>query len=48
MQFEYTDKDGTHPDVLPMNLKPGEVFGGWAAFTASSNPTIRILKITKK
>jgi hypothetical protein len=48
MEFEYTDKTGTHHDVLPGSLKPGHVFGGWAAFTASSNPSIHITKVTRK
>lgn len=48
MAFQYADKDGSHNDVLPFTLQPGQAFGGWAAFTASSNPTIRIVKITRK
>jgi hypothetical protein len=48
MSFKYWDKDGEHRDVLPGSLRPGEVFGGWAAFTASSRPTIVITEIERK
>jgi hypothetical protein len=48
LSFEYTDKDGTHSDVLPGDLAPHAIFGGWAAFTASSRPTIRLLKVTRQ
>ena len=48
MKFQYTDKDGSHSDVLPVDLKPHAVHGGWASFTASSNPTIRILELKRK
>ncbi len=45
LKFQYTDRDGTHADILPGDLQPGQVFGGWAAFTASSSPTIRLTQI---
>lgn len=48
LSFKYWDKDGEHSDVLPGSLRPGEAFGGWAAFTASSRPTIVIKEIERK
>jgi hypothetical protein len=48
MSFKYWDEDGEHSDVLPVRLEPGEVFGGWAAFTASSRPTIAITEIERE
>ena len=48
MTFKYWDKDGEHRDVFPGRLRPGEVFGGWSAFTASSRPTIAITAIERK
>ena len=48
MKFQYTDKDGTHSDLLPANLKPKAVHGGWTSFTASSNPSIRILEMKRQ
>lgn len=55
LKFTYTyfDVDSgqskTDTDYLPGSLKPGEVIGGWAAFTAPtrSQPTIRIVEITR-
>ena len=48
MDFKYTDSKGDHKDTLPGSLGPHKVFGGWAAFTASSRPTIEISKIKRK
>ena len=48
MSFKYRDKDGEHTDVFPGRLRPGEAFGGWSAFTASSRPTIVITAIERK
>src|SRR5689334_21354338 len=42
MEFNYIDSQGTHPDILPVDVKPGAAFGGWAAFTSSTRPTIVI------
>jgi hypothetical protein len=55
MEFSYSYIDAntglykTDTDVLPGSLRPGQVFGGWAAFTAVSRtqPTIRITKIDR-
>jgi hypothetical protein len=47
MTFEYSDKDGTHKDVLPGNLAPHAVFGGWSAFTASSSPHVHLTKVKR-
>jgi len=55
MQFTYSYVEAntgvykTDTDVLPGTLRPGEVFGGWAAFTAQSHqpPVIRITKIDR-
>ena len=47
LDFTYTDSQGTHNDVMPVNLKPGEVFGGWAAFTSSSWPIIQLKTIKR-
>jgi hypothetical protein len=47
MEFTYEDKDGMHNDSFPGELKGFQTFGGWAAFTASSRPTIRITKIER-
>ena len=41
LAFTYSDKDGAHRDIFPGSLAGGKAFGGWAAFTASSRPTIR-------
>jgi hypothetical protein len=49
--YTYTDADTgqqkTDKDVMPTTLKPGEQFGGWAAFTANtrSEPKIKITSI---
>ena len=48
MRFTYEDKDGEHPDILPGSLRPNAVIGGWAAFTASSRPTINIVEINRR
>lgn len=56
MKFTYSYVDAntgqytTDSDVLPGSLKPGETFGGWAAFTSNSrlSPTIRIVKIDRE
>lgn len=48
MKFQYTDKDGTHSDLLPIDLKPRAAHGGWTSFTASSNPSIRILELKRQ
>jgi len=45
MDFYYTDNTGQNTDVLPGSLNPGDVIGGWAAFTANSRPTIQIKSI---
>ena len=45
MDFNYSDDTGQHKDTFPGTLNPGQILGGWAAFTASSNPTITITKI---
>jgi hypothetical protein len=42
MDFNYTDNAGQHYDVMPGSLQPGQVIGGWAAFTAASVPTIQL------
>jgi len=55
MEFTYTYMDAntyqykTEKDVLPGTLRPGEVFGGWSAFTAvsRSQPVITITKINR-
>ena len=47
MDFYYTDNTGKHTDVLPGRLNPGQTFGGWAAFTASSAPIILIKTIQR-
>jgi hypothetical protein len=48
LQFNYTDKDGNHSDRSPSPLKPGEILGGWSAYTASSSPTLRIDQVTRQ
>jgi hypothetical protein len=56
MKFSYSYIDAntgryeTDTDILPGSLGPGEVFGGWAAFTANSRvaPTIRIVEIERR
>ena len=45
MDFYITDSTGQHTDVLPGNLAPGAIIGGWAAFTAVSPPTILVKTI---
>ena len=55
MQFTYSYIDAdtgqykTDTDVVPGSLEPGEVFGGWSAFTANtrSQPVIRITNIDR-
>ena len=47
MKFEYEDNDGTHVDFLPGSLRPNAAIGGWAAFTAVSMPTIRLVEVTR-
>jgi hypothetical protein len=47
MTFTYTDANGEHPDVLPGSLQPGEVYGGWGAYAASS-PAIIVIKEIKR
>jgi hypothetical protein len=43
MDFYYTDNTGRNTDVLPSSMfKPGDILGGWAAFTANSLPTIQL------
>jgi hypothetical protein len=56
MEFAYSYIDAgdgqykTDTDVLPGSLSPGEVFGGWAAFTATTRaqPSIRITRIERE
>jgi hypothetical protein len=45
MDFYVTDTTGRNIDVFPGTLAPGQIFGGWAAFTAVSPPTISIQTI---
>jgi hypothetical protein len=53
MKFSYSYIDAatgrykTDTDVIPSPLRPGETFGGWAAYTANtrSQPTIRIVEV---
>jgi hypothetical protein len=47
MDFYYTDNTGKNSDILPNAgpFKPGDIIGGWAAFTANSAPTIQIKSI---
>jgi len=52
--YSYFDAKGgeykTDKDVIPLSIKPGKAFGGWAAFSAETRtqPTITILGITRK
>ena len=52
--YSYTDADTyqykTDVDFLPGSLNPGQVIGGWAAFTANSRlqPTIHIVEIDRE
>jgi hypothetical protein len=48
LSFKYTDSEGEHGDVLPGSLSPRSVFGGWAAFTASSEPTITLKEVDRR
>ncbi len=56
MKFTYSYIDSntgmfqTQTDFLPGSLRPGEVIGGWTAFTANSRsqPTIMIRDITRE
>jgi len=45
-----THQSKTDNDVLPGTLGPGEVLGGWTAFTANTRvqPTIRITKVERQ
>ena len=52
--YSYQDADTNQPktetDTLPGSLKPGEILGGWAAFTANarSQPAIKILQTDRE
>ncbi len=56
MEFRYsyidvnTGQYETETDVFPGSLKPGEVFGGWTAFSAEtrSQPSITITNILRQ
>jgi hypothetical protein len=48
MEFIYVDSEGEHKDVLPVDLKEGKAFGGWAAFTASSAPKFTITRLESR
>jgi hypothetical protein len=43
MSFNVSDDSGAHGDSLPGILRPGNVFGGWAAFTADATVPERIV-----
>jgi hypothetical protein len=47
MDYYYTDSTGQHTDVFPGTLKPGQVFGGWAAFTGVGSTSITIKTIQR-
>ncbi|MGA2248782.1 MAG: hypothetical protein ABSH48_27825 [Verrucomicrobiota bacterium] len=47
MDYYYTDTTGQHTDVFPGTLKPGQVFGGWAAFTGNGSTSISIKTIQR-
>jgi hypothetical protein len=52
--YSYIDADSgqykTDSDVLPQRLSPGQIFGGWAAFSANARtqPTIVITEIERE
>ena len=54
MRFHYwgtcDGEDAGANDVLPGNLAPNGIFGGWAAFTAvtSSPPTFTVTEIERE
>ncbi len=49
LRFTYTDRKGTHPDVLPVTLKPGQGFGGWGSFLSTGRVTrMQIREIKRK
>lgn len=47
MDYYYTDTTGLHTDVFPGTLKPGQAFGGWAAFTGNGSTTITIKTVQR-
>jgi hypothetical protein len=52
--YSYIDADSglskTDADILPVPIKPGGVFGGWAAFSANTRfqPSLRITEINRQ
>jgi len=49
LRFTYTDRKGTHPDVLPVTLKVGQGFGGWGSFLSTGKVTrLQIREIKRK
>jgi hypothetical protein len=42
MDFKYNDRRGIRYDLIPFSLKPGQAFGGWAAFLADQPGTLTV------